>query len=73
MFCNDTTMIFFNHRYGTIQQVAKVIGQVCIDFRNKVRQAKITVIAQMHFIHQEIAQRIRTVSINQWNWVDHIA
>ena len=70
---DNTAMVFFNHRYGTVQQVAKVIGQVSVYALYEARQGEVTVAAEVNFAEQVVTQGVRAVHINQRNRVDNVA
>ena len=66
-------MIFFNHAYGSVQQVAQVVGQICIYTGNQCITGEVAVAAQVDFAQQEVADSISAELINQTQRVDNVA
>ena len=61
---DNAAMVFFNHRYGTVQQVAKVIGQVSVYALYEARQGEVTITAKVNFTEQVVTQGVRAVHID---------
>ena len=55
----NAAVVFFNHAYGAVQQVAKVIGKVSINAVNQRVAREVAVAAERNFAQQEIADSIR--------------
>ena len=66
-------MIFFHHAYGPVQQVAQVVGQVCIDPVDKSIPAEVAVAAQIDLPQQEIADSIGAEFIDQAVRIHYVA
>ena len=66
-------MIFFNHGYGAVQQVAQIVSQISIDASNQRIAGEVAIAAQIDFAQQEITDGVSTELVNQGQRVDNIA
>ncbi len=66
-------VIFFHHADRTVQQVAQIVGQVCVDTVDESVAAEVTVTAQIDFPQQEITDCVCSEFVNQAVWVNHVA
>ena len=60
----NTAVVFFNHAYGAVQQVAKVVGKVGINAVNQCIAREVAVAAERNFAQQEVADSIRAKFFN---------
>ena len=62
-----------DHRQRTLRQIAEIVGEIGIDAVDDAFVAVIAVLAERHFAHQEIAQRIDAIGVGQRERIDDIA
>ena len=60
----NAAVVFFNHAYGAVQQVAKVVGKVGINAVNQRVAREVAVAAERNFAQQEVTDSIRAKFFN---------
>ena len=65
--------ILFHHSDGAADQIAKIVGEVGVDARQKRLVTELPVAAKGHFPHKKITDGIAAVAVAQHNGIHHVA